>query len=389
MQRSEGEPRPIFLQLISVRWWNASAYYGVSLAEALRQAGYAVMVGGRKDSPPLRKAAEWGLPTFTDINLESLKPMDLWRNLRTLRRFVASHHIPLINAHRPEDAVFARLVRQKPDSPVPVIRTVSDVRPPKNHVLNRLLHRQLDFFIFSCRASYERYQAVWPIFEGRSEVIYSAIDTEKFAPARSDSPLRRRLGFGDENVIFGIVARLDPVKDHRTFLRAAALTAGEVPAARFLIAGESCNVSMAELQQLARQLGIFDSVAFVERDPRIDVRELIGALDVGIVASNGSEVICRVAVEYMARAKPQIVTAVNVLPEIVTDGENGFVVPAGDADAMAQRMIQLARNPELRGKMGRRARAAAETRFSYPVFAKKTMAVYDAVRRRSTTGDVG
>ena len=368
-----------------MRWWNASAYYGVSLAEALNQSGRQSIVGGRKESPPLQKAEAWRLPTFSRINLESLKPGNVFSNLQQLKSFVSEQQISLINAHRAEDAIFALLVRRRLGNTVPVVRTVSDVRPPKNRAMNKYLHKNLDYLIFSCKASYDRYQSVWPIFEHRRKIIYSAVNTNAFRPPETYPELRQKLGFSAKNIVIGLIARLDPVKDHRTFLRAAAITAKKAPHARFLIAGESCNVTHEALKKMATSLQIFDKIVFLERDDAIDIRKLIGALDIGVVASKGSEVICRIAVEYMAMGKPQVVTNVNVLPEIVDSGQNGFVIPAENPEAMAAALLQLANDELLRKKMGNCARRYAETRFSYPVFAEKTAEVYRQLSRSDTS----
>lgn len=371
------------LQLISVRWWNASAYYAISLTEALTQAGIYSTAGGRPDSPPLLKAGELRLPTFTDINLETLNPLSILRSVGRVKRFVRQQHIPLINGHRAEDGLCAVLARQRSVSPLAVIRTVSDVRPPKNHPLNYWLHsRGMDFFIFSCRASLQRYQSVWPIFSGKSAVIYSAVDTEFFHPAAPEVNLRRRLGIADDEVVIGIIARLSPVKDHHTFLKAAALVHQQAPNTRFLICGEAAQISHAALQSLAQELGISRKVILLPRREDLAITDLIGCLDVGVVASNGSEVICRISEEYMAMGKPQVVTDVNVLPEIVTEGENGLVVPAGDSAAMANALLKLAANPQLRQRMGETARRLAETRYSYREFARQTAEVYREVLER-------
>lgn len=375
------------LQLVSVRWWNASAYYGVSLAEALNRAGHFSVVGGRGDSPPLLKASEVGLPVFTAINLESFHPGVAIRNVTSLKRFLKQREIALVNAHRPEDGFFAVLAKKFSRNPFPVIRTVSDVRPPKNNPTNKWLHRQgMDFLIFSCKASYQRYQAVWPIFENKSAVIYSAIDTDFFQPGYKNEPVRREFGIGEAEILVGIIARLDPVKDHHTFLRAAALVAERAPQTRFLVSGETCNVTHGQLQQLSRDLGIYDRVIFLDRREDLDVRDLIHCLDIGVVASNGSEVICRISVEYMAMGKPQVASDVNVLPEIVAEGENGFVFPAGEAAALAEKILRLVENPSLRAEMGRKARAIAEAKYSYPVFAEKTLEVYREVLGKTGAG---
>ncbi len=365
------------LQLVSVRWWNASAYYAVSLTEALNKAGVFSIAGGRRSSPPIQKAREFHLPAYTAINLETFNPFTTLLNVFRLTRYIRQHRISLINGHRPEDGLYAALVRRRFPTPLPVVRTVSDVRPPKDHPLNKWLHQQgMDFLIFSCHASYERYQSVWPIFEKKSAVIYSAIDTDVFQPRSRNSKFRQTLGIGEDEVLIGIIARLSPVKDHHTFLRAAARVQQDAPETRFLISGENAQLTRKDLERFATELGISERVIFLPRDDSISVRDLIAALDIGVVASNGSEVICRVAVEYMAMGKPQVVTNINVLPEIVDDGENGFVVPARDPEAMAKSLLRLIQNPGLRLQMGKTARRYAMEKFSYPVFAEKTLRVY-------------
>ena len=365
------------LQLISVRWWNASAYYAISLTEALNRAGVYSVAAGRGSSPPLQKANHFNVPTFTEIDLETFNPIRALRNLRQLKQFVTRSNIRLINGHRAEDGLYGFILKALSPTPLPIVRTASDVRAPKSHSLNRWLYqRGLDHIIFSCKASYRRYQGVWPIFENKSTVIYSAIDTDEFHPMQSPSNLRRSLHVSDEEVVIGIIARLSPVKDHHTFLKAAALVYQQAPHTRFLISGENAQLTHTDLKQVARELGIFDRVIFLPRDDNIPVKELIHVLDIGVVASNGSEVICRVSVEYMAMGKPQVVTDVNVLPEIVADGRNGFVVPAGDARAMASALLPLVKNPDLRHRIGETGRKYAVEKYSYPIFAEKTLAVY-------------
>ena len=158
--------------------------------------------------------------------------------------------------------------------------------------------------------------------------------------------------------------------------------AAEIPEARFLIAGEVCNITWEMLDAAAKSLGIRDKLVFVPRDDAISARDLIGSLDIGVVASNGSEVICRIAVEYMAMGKPIVSTDINVLPEIVEDGKNGLICNAGNAAQMAAHLLQLAKNIELRQNIGETGRQFAETKFSYPAFVSQTTEVYRQVLDR-------
>ncbi len=364
--------------MISVRWWNAGAYYAVSLSQALQEQGHRVTVIGREASPPIRKGRQRRLPTYGAVDLESLNPWVALQNLRRIYHYAAGRSVDLFHAHRPEDHLYAALVKRRYGLAIPLVRTVSDVRSPRRNPFNRWLHGAVtDFFIFSCKASYERYQRMWPVFSDRSVIIYSAVDTRFFTPRTGRLSLRRRLHPSGGEIVIGMIGRLSPVKDPYTFLRAAAQAARLMPEARFLISGEEVEISVAGLQRLAEELGVASRVTFL--DKQNDVRDVIRALDIGVVASRGSEAVCRIAVEYMAMGVPQIVTDVNVLPELIVDGQNGFVVPRQDPEAMAQKMVFLARQAALRKRMRRHARKMAEQKFSLSVLAKQTLEIYHRV----------
>ena len=175
-------------------------------------------------------------------------------------------------------------------------------------------------------------------------------------------------------MVIGIISRLSPVKDHQTFLKAAAILTKRYANVQFLISGEEAQFSHEDLFRVARKLNIQDKVIFLDRQDNI--KKLIGILDIGVVASKGSEVICRISVEYMAMGKPQVVTSINVLPEIIEDGKNGFIVPPGDAIAMAEKLSHLIDNHDLRIRMGNQARQIAETKYSYSALIDKTLKVY-------------
>lgn len=366
------------LQLVSVRWWNASAYYAVSLAEALNRAGHPAFVGGRKHSPPMRQAVQLNLPLFDRIHLETVNPIQFLQNLLRLRKFVLAHNIQLINAHRPEDHLYGALLGLVLRNPPVLVRTGSDVRPPHKHPINRWLHqRKTDFFIFSCRANLERYQSVWPIFQERSRVIYGGVDTDFYKPGAVNCSLRKKLNIKPGETVVGVVGRLSPTKDHETLLKAAVRVAQANSSVKFLISGQPVEISVARLRETAVRLGISERVIFLGKQE--DVRAIIGCIDIGAVSSCGSEAISRITMEFLAMGKPVVVTAVNVLPELIQDGRTGFIVPPKNHDAMARRILELLAAPRLMEKMAQNARKAAVSSFSLDVFARQTLEVYRAL----------
>ncbi len=365
------------LQMITVRWWNASAYYGLMTARSLIQQGHPATVVSSPYYPVIQKAREWQLPTFTDVAMESLNPWQLGVNLRALKRVIVEKQINLLNVHRPEDHAHAALLRGLFRLPIPVVRTVTDVRSPKAHSLNRKIHEMYtDFFIFSTHASVARYQAVWPFFEeGRNFVVHpGAVDIQYFQPAEVNRALRRQWRVEETAVVFAMIARLSPVKGHRVFLEAAARVVKRVPRAWFLISGEAVEINHEELRVLANQLGLGQRLILLEKWQ--DVRELIRAVDVGVIASLDSEVVCRIGLEMMAMQKPLIATQVNVLNELVLPEKNGLLVPPGDATALANAMIYLAQHPAVITRMGETARKMVEQNYSPNVFVRVVLNAY-------------
>ena len=175
--------------------------------------------------------------------------------------------------------------------------------------------------------------------------------------------LRRELGLSDDHRLVGIVARLVPIKNHRLFLQAAKLVAEAVPQARFLVVGDG---ELREgLEAYARDLGLDGRVIFTGW--RRDLPRLYADLDVVALTSinEGTPVSL---IEAMAAGVPVVATAVGGVPDVVADGETGYLVEAGDAEGLAEAITELLRNPERAEAMGRAGREAV-----YPRFAAQTL----------------
>ncbi|MBN2366326.1 MAG: glycosyltransferase family 4 protein [Calditrichaeota bacterium] len=371
------------IQLVSVRWWNASAYYAVTLAEILQSRGLKTVVGGSADSPPLEQAGRNNLPVAA-FQFESFNPWHFFRNLRLLKMALVDNQIDIMNVHRPEDHFYSIFFRNN-SSGRPLIRTVGDVRSPKVNYLNKIIHlHHTDFFIFSCHANRKRYQNIWPIPENKTEVIYAGVDTQHFSPTERTDQELRKLGIPPGCITFGMVGRLSPVKNHSMFLQAASQLLKEQRNAFFIISGEEVEIKEADLKQLSQQLGIADQVLIAGKFE--DVREIIRLIDVGVVCSRDSEAISRITAEFMSMSKPVIVTDINVLPEMVAVGHNGFVTKTDSAELLYQKMKKIMENPELRRKMGKNARSTAVRRFSYNRFFEDTVRVYEKVLNTYRSG---
>lgn len=173
-------------------------------------------------------------------------------------------------------------------------------------------------------------------------VIPNGIDTEQFRP---DTAARQRMraawGIADHERLIGITARLDPMKDHPTFLRATALLAAESSDVRFVCIGDGPDDYRYELRQLVKQLNITDRVIWAGTCR--DMPAVYNALDVCTSSSAYGEGFSNVIGEAMACGVPCVATDVGDSAWII--GDTGIVVPPRDPQALAEGWRSLLASP--------------------------------------------
>jgi glycosyltransferase involved in cell wall biosynthesis len=198
------------------------------------------------------------------------------------------------------------------------------------------------------------------------------------SPQSALSALRHRLGLPVEGVLFGTVGRLDPVKDHRSLLKAFAPIARSDRPAYLLIAGD--GPMQNEIAALVAQLGMGGEVLLLGE--RGDVPEILRALDVFALTSI-AEGISNTILEAMASGLPVVATRVGGNPELLEDGITGQLVPVRDAMALTTAFESYLRDPKLRQEHGRNGRLRAEQCFSLDRMAARYAALYSGVTGRN------
>lgn len=184
----------------------------------------------------------------------------------------------------------------------------------------------------------------------------SAVDRVTLEEA---TQLRHQMGFLPDHVLIGSIGRLVEQKDYPTQLKAFAKAAAHVPQLRMVLAGDG---PLAEsLRHMSRQLGIDDRIVFLGHWSRVPA--LLRSLDVFVLASK-FEPFGVAILEAKAAGVAIVATAVNEIPEIITDGASGLLSPAEDPDRMSDVFVRLATDPELRRHLGGQARLEAEQRHS-------------------------
>jgi glycosyltransferase involved in cell wall biosynthesis len=211
------------------------------------------------------------------------------------------------------------------------------------------------------------------IDDGRKiTVIYQGLELEKETLDRENIfNLKSVFNIQPEDLVIGMVGRLEPVKGSMFFIEAAPLIAKRFPATKFLVAGEGSLRN--EMEERARKLGISDRVIFAGW--REDVPDMISIMDV-VVQPSLNEAVGIALVEAQAQGVAVVATNVGGIPEAVVDGRTGILVPPSDAEALAEAVMELLSDGTKRAGMGAAGRAWVQDKFRAETMAEKTSALY-------------
>jgi glycosyltransferase involved in cell wall biosynthesis len=217
-----------------------------------------------------------------------------------------------------------------------------------------------DLIIINSHAG-KRHYGAQGFCDKRMIVIPNGYDTIYFQPdAEAGRRIRRAWGIEDSELLIGLVARLDPIKDHRTFLQAAALLSASRPDTRFVCVGDGQADYRQELQDFAEKLGIGNRVIWAGE--LTDMREVHNALDVA-TSSSSSEGFSNTIGEAMACGIPCVVTCTGDSATLV--GNTGVVVPLKDPAQMCAAWMRLLDMPaQDRAALGRCARERIMSEYS-------------------------
>ena len=210
------------------------------------------------------------------------------------------------------------------------------------------------------------------IAPAKIRVVYNGIDLDDFAPPADVAGAKIALGLDADALVVGVVAHLSEKKGHKWFLDAVAPLLETHPQLQVLFLGE--GPELESLQAQVKTLGIARRVIFGGYYPA--VAPAMGAIDILVLPALSKEGFGRVLVEAGALGKPVIGTDVGGIGEVITSGENGFVIEAANASQLRSSLQSLIEDDELRARMGAAGRARALREFSEERMIEQTERVY-------------
>ncbi len=209
------------------------------------------------------------------------------------------------------------------------------------------------------------------------QVLYIANGVPATEPQRSVREVRAELRTPPEATVIGTVARLHPSKAQDLLLRAFATVRQHDPAAVLWLIGD--GEQRAALEREARQLGIAGHVRMP--GTRDDVRDILAAIDLFALPSRW-EGMPNALMEAMAAGRPAVASDIDGIRELVTDGVTGWLVPADQPEALAQKMLEILADRDRAARIGQAGMAHVRAHFSVERMADDYEELYRASLER-------
>lgn len=307
-------------------------------------------------------------------------------NLKNVRREIISGGFEIVHCHGAMANLMGALL--KPTIGVPVVTTVhSDYkldylgRPAANLIygtLNKISLRALDYHV-CVSESFRTMMAERGFNRDGLFTIYNGIDYSRELPKADRVEYFASHGFevSEDDVIAGIAARLDPVKDMATLIRAAAKLCGDFPHFKLAIAGEGAE--RENLEKLARKLGIENRVMFLGWIT--DTDKFYASIDINALTSL-SESFPYALTEGARAHLATVASRVGGVPEIIEDGRTGLLFTAGDDSELADKLRLYLADSAYRDHMGNTLYEVAKERFSEEATGARQLEIYRTILRR-------
>jgi glycosyltransferase involved in cell wall biosynthesis len=359
------------LHVDTARTWRGGQNQVLVTVMCLRALGHRALLVAHP-SGELRRRAEEGLDF---VPLAPRTEMDLasaWRLSRVIKQLKPD----IVHAHDPHGVAMAALalsMSTQPKTPPLVAARRVDFHLGRN-ALSRWKYRQVTCFICASEAIRQMLlrDGVPP---ARVTTVHEGIDAAK-VDAAPPAELHQELWLPHHAPIVGNVGALVPHKGQRYLVDAAAEVVRHEPDTRFIIAGD--GELRESLEHQIRQLHLEKHVMLAGFRP--DVLSLHKAFDI-FVMSSVTEGLGTSLLDAMACGKPVVATRAGGIPEVVEDGVTGLLVPPRDHTAMADALVQLLTDDELRARMGAAGRARVQEKFTAEQMVRSTLRVYERVAR--------
>ncbi len=300
----------------------------LSEATGLKERGHEVIIVCREHAKIRDEAIKAGIEVKT---LPLRHSYDI-SSLISLSAFIKKREIHILNTHSSIDSWIGSIAARLAGVPV-LVRTRHLNIPLKRNILN-FVHYLPDAYI-TCGEEMRKRLVEECHFPARMIVSIPTGVDERFFSTKRNPNGKRRFGINPESPIIVNIGILRKVKGHEVTIKAARILSKVIPDAKFLLVGD--GPGRKRLHQMVDEMGL-KNVIFTGFLP--DVKEVLEVADISVLSS-WSEGIPQSLLQSMAAGVPVVATRVGGVPEVVIDGENGFLIDPGDYEGLAERINMI------------------------------------------------
>lgn len=361
------------IQILNSPNWSAASAYCINVSYELIRLGHQVLLM-TEPGYPLEQAQKLGILCDSKLRLNEHSLFSYINSLKHLKKTIKSFKPDIVSAHMNECSWMPGFVAKIVYPKAIVARVRTDIAAPNKNIFNLLVnHKWTDHII--CGSELHKKVCCNNLFlsPDKISVIYGCVDANRFSPLNNASEVRQKLNLSDKDFVVCLLGRLSPIKGHEYALKAISLL-NDIPNIKLLCIGYEAERTLEWLKNEAKRLNISNKLLYIAQCDNLP--EVLNAIDVGIITSLGSEANSRATLEYMACGKPVVVSDVGVLPELVSEGKNGFVVNRANPTQLASSLRKFALDKGLCSEMGKFSRKIIENNFTLEHFGKKMEAVY-------------
>ncbi|WP_193222190.1 glycosyltransferase family 4 protein [Alkalilimnicola sp. S0819] len=331
----------------------------VALLGALHRRGWPVHLIYLNPPHTLLAQLDPGVPRLC---LERRGKLD-WRAVRTLGAYMREHGVGSIHCVNRYPMLYGYLVAPRDDAGRRFHVYLNSTRLPNRveeakMLLYRLVLRRARRVVFGCRFQQSQWLRRYRLPPERCTYIYNGVDTARFDPlAAPRDGGGVTVGRAPGELVLGMVGQCLPKKGYPDYLHALARLRAEGHPVRGLVVGD--GPERARLQALAQSLGVPVHWA----GELSDVRPALLAMDIFLLTSVASETFSNAALEAMAMGLPVVLSRLGGAAEMVEEGVNGHIYPAGDVERLVARLRPLVTDPRHRARLAAAARPRVQRRF--------------------------
>ena len=365
--------------LLSVVGLDAMPEYDVTLVSGIDRGREGELLSQARETCHLIVLPEMGrsINPFSDL-------VAFWKLYRLIKK--GRYHI--VHTHSSKAGVLGRLAAWLAGTPI-IIHTLHslvfhDYQP---WIVNRAwwLAKKIcapvtDFYISVSDVISQKAIAAGIAKPEKFRTIYSGMELDWFLNSKfHDKKVKEEFGIPLDAPVVGKVARLFPLKGHDQLMDAAPEIVKRVPDVRFFLIGD--GVLLEHLRERAKEYGILENIVFAGLIDRTRIPEMISAMDV-VVHTSLREGLARVLPQALAMGKPCVSFDIDGAPEVVLNDKTGFLVKAFDSKGLADRIVQLLDDADLRREFGENGRRHVDPNFRAEKMVADISEVYQMLLKR-------